>query len=541
MICASTGNTAASAAAYAARAGLTGAVIVPEGKIATGKLAQALMHGARVIALRGNFDQALALVRELVQRHPIALVNSVNPFRLEGQKTAALEIAEELGPIDALAIPVGNAGNITAYWKGFQEVDERPMMLGFQAEGAAPLVHGEPVANPETVASAIRIGNPARWEEAMAAMTASHGAVRAVSDAQILDAYRFLAAHEGVFCEPASATSVAGVLVARRDGRRAGGLRAHRPRPEGPAGGARARRLGGAVRARPAGGRIGRHGLSVGRGVRVRVPASSANLGPGFDVLAAALGLHMELEVEETGRFEVRTDLAIARDRRNLCVRGFAALREPDGIRFTIRSDIPLSGGLGTSAAAYVAGLAAADALNGGGADLLAEAARLEGHPDNAAAALLGGFVVCADGGATRARPAGRAGGRAGRPGAGAAHGAGAGGAAAGRADGRRGVQRRPREPARARPRAGRSRPRRARPRRPPAPAAPRVAVSAVDGAGRARPLARRAGRDDLRRRAVGARVGAVGGRRRRRAARPRRPAGPGAAAAVRGRRRRGR
>jgi threonine synthase len=216
VICASTGNTAASAAAYAARAGLVGAVIVPEGKIATGKLAQALMHGARVIALRGNFDQALALVRELVQRHPIALVNSVNPFRLEGQKTAALEIAEDLSPthpIGALAIPVGNAGNITAYWKGFQEVGERPMMLGFQAEGAAPLVEGAPVAAPETVASAIRIGNPARWEEAMAAMTASHGAVRAVSDAQILEAYRFLAAHEGVFCEPASATSVAGILA----------------------------------------------------------------------------------------------------------------------------------------------------------------------------------------------------------------------------------------------------------------------------------------------------------------------------------------
>jgi threonine synthase len=209
VICASTGNTAASAAAYAARGGLTGAVIVPEGKIATGKLAQALMHGARVVALRGNFDEALTLVRELVQRHPIALVNSVNPFRLEGQKTAALEI----GSIDALAIPVGNAGNITAYWKGFQEVEQRPMMLGFQAEGAAPLVHGKPVANPETVASAIRIGNPARWEEAMAAMTASHGSVRAVSDAQILEAYRFLAAHEGVFCEPASATSVAGVLA----------------------------------------------------------------------------------------------------------------------------------------------------------------------------------------------------------------------------------------------------------------------------------------------------------------------------------------
>ncbi len=213
VICASTGNTAASAAAYAGRAGLTGAVIVPEGKIATGKLAQALMHGARVIALRGNFDQALELVRELCRRHPIGLVNSVNPFRLEGQKTASFEILEELGAIDALCIPVGNAGNVTAYWKGFRERGARPRMLGFQAEGAAPLVHGKPVPNPETVASAIRIGNPARWEEAMQAFTTSRGNVAAVSDAQILDAYRFLAAHEGVFCEPASAASVAGLLT----------------------------------------------------------------------------------------------------------------------------------------------------------------------------------------------------------------------------------------------------------------------------------------------------------------------------------------
>ena len=213
VICASTGNTAASAAAYAGRAGLRGAVIVPEGKIATGKLAQALVHGARVIALRGNFDAALTLVRELVQRHPIALVNSVNPFRLEGQKTAAFEIVDELGEIDALCIPVGNAGNITAYWKGFKEADgTRPRMLGYQAEGAAPLVYGAPVENPETVASAIRIGNPARWEEAMAAMTESAGSIRAVSDPEILDAYRWLAAHEGVFCEPASASGVAGLL-----------------------------------------------------------------------------------------------------------------------------------------------------------------------------------------------------------------------------------------------------------------------------------------------------------------------------------------
>jgi len=214
VICASTGNTAAAAAAYAARAGLRGAVIVPEGKIATGKLAQALMHGARVVALRGNFDEALKLVRELVNRHPISLVNSVNDFRIEGQKTAAFEIVEDLaGELDALCIPVGNAGNITSYWKGFQEVGQRPRMCGFQAAGAAPLVHGKPVEHPETVASAIRIGNPARWEEAMEAMTSSGGAVRAVTDAQILTAWRFLASTEGVFCEPASAASVAGLLA----------------------------------------------------------------------------------------------------------------------------------------------------------------------------------------------------------------------------------------------------------------------------------------------------------------------------------------
>jgi threonine synthase len=214
VICASTGNTAASAAAYAARAGMRGAVIVPEGKIAIGKLAQALMHGARVIALQGNFDEALALVRALAEKHPIELVNSVNPYRIEGQKTAAFEVVEELGEApDALAIPVGNAGNVTAWWRGFQELDAAPVVYGFQAEGAAPLVHGAPVADPETVASAIRIGNPARWEEAMDTFTASRGRVAAVSDAQILDTYRWLADGEGVFCEPASAASVAGLLA----------------------------------------------------------------------------------------------------------------------------------------------------------------------------------------------------------------------------------------------------------------------------------------------------------------------------------------
>ncbi|MDX6495499.1 MAG: threonine synthase, partial [Gaiellales bacterium] len=213
VVCASTGNTAASAAAYGARGGLRCAVIVPDGKIATGKLAQALMHGARVVALRGNFDQALTLVRQLADRHPIALVNSVNEYRVEGQKTAAFEVCDQLGePPDVLCIPVGNAGNITAYWRGFKEYEVAPRMYGFQAEGAAPLVNGAPVENPETVASAIRIGNPARWEEAMDAVTSSRGEMRAVSDAEILDAYAFLGMNEGVFCEPASAASVAGLL-----------------------------------------------------------------------------------------------------------------------------------------------------------------------------------------------------------------------------------------------------------------------------------------------------------------------------------------
>lgn len=214
VICASTGNTSASAAAYAARAGLRCAVIVPEGKIAAGKLAQALVHGARVIGLRGNFDQALQIVRELSANHPIELVNSVNPYRIEGQKTGAFEVCDDLGgPPDALSIPVGNAGNITAWWKGFNEYGYQPVLFGFQAAGAAPLVLGRPVERPETVASAIRIGNPARWHEAEDALSASGGRVAAVTDEQILDAYRFLANTEGIFCEPASAASVAGLLT----------------------------------------------------------------------------------------------------------------------------------------------------------------------------------------------------------------------------------------------------------------------------------------------------------------------------------------
>ncbi len=213
VICASTGNTAASAAAYAARAGITCAVIVPEGKIAQGKMAQTLVHGARVISLQGNFDQALELVRELTDSHPIVLVNSVNNYRVEGQKTAAFEIDEALeGGVEALCIPVGNAGNITSYWRGFQEVGASPRMFGFQAAGAAPLVEGHQVERPETVASAIRIGNPVRWEDAIAAARDSRGAIRAVSDDEILAAFRLLASREGMFCEPASAASVAGLL-----------------------------------------------------------------------------------------------------------------------------------------------------------------------------------------------------------------------------------------------------------------------------------------------------------------------------------------
>jgi threonine synthase len=219
VICASTGNTSASAAAYAARAGLSAAVVIPEGRIAAGKLAQALMHGARVLALEGGFDEALAVVRELVERHPIALVNSLNPYRLEGQKTGAFEVCDALGDApDALCIPVGNAGNVTAYWLGFRAYREAersrglPRLYGFQAAGAAPLVLGARVERPETVATAIRIGNPARGAEALAAMRESGGAVEAVTDEEILDAYRLLAGAEGVFCEPASAASVAGAI-----------------------------------------------------------------------------------------------------------------------------------------------------------------------------------------------------------------------------------------------------------------------------------------------------------------------------------------
>ena len=222
VICASTGNTSASAAAYAARAGMRCVVLIPEGKIALGKLSQALMHGAEVVAIEGNFDLALNYVKEISARHPITLVNSVNPYRIEGQKTAAFEIVDRMGEAPAmLCIPVGNAGNITSYWKGFREYEAQgvaqrlPVMWGFQAEGANPLVRGEMVPNPETVATAIRIGKPARGEEALAAARDSGGMIRDVTDDEILAAQRLLAAEEGVFCEPASAASIAGLLKYR--------------------------------------------------------------------------------------------------------------------------------------------------------------------------------------------------------------------------------------------------------------------------------------------------------------------------------------
>ncbi|MDA8074889.1 MAG: threonine synthase [Actinomycetota bacterium] len=219
VVCASTGNTSASAAAYAARVGLECVVLIPEGYIALGKLAQALVHGARVLQVRGNFDDALRIVRDLPRRIPATVVNSVNPYRLEGQKTAAFEIVDVLGRApDVQCMPVGNAGNITAYWRGYLQYKEvgrspnLPRLLGFQAEGAAPIVLGHPVEHPETIATAIRIGNPASWYPATAAVAESGGAIGAVSDEEILDAYRLLAREEAVFCEAASAAAVAGLL-----------------------------------------------------------------------------------------------------------------------------------------------------------------------------------------------------------------------------------------------------------------------------------------------------------------------------------------
>ena len=225
VMCASTGNTSASAAAYSAHCDLPALVLIPKGEVAMGKLAQAMAYGAQILMVNGNFDTALSLARTFTCKHPVTLVNSVNPHRLEGQKTAAFEVVDALGDApDYVFIPVGNAGNITAYWKGFKEYHrlgrsrQLPRMMGFQAAGAAPIVLGEPVVNPQTIASAIRIGNPASWEGAEEARDASGGVIDSVSDDEILDAYRLLASHEGIFCEPASAASFAGLVKMLRGG-----------------------------------------------------------------------------------------------------------------------------------------------------------------------------------------------------------------------------------------------------------------------------------------------------------------------------------
>ena len=225
VICASTGNTSASAAAYGARAGLAVYVLIPAGKIAMGKLSQAMMHQATVIQIDGNFDQALSIVKDLSAMHQIELVNSLNPYRIEGQKTAAMEVCDQLGDAPAVhVLPVGNAGNITAYWQGYQEyraanqTTRLPRMVGYQAAGAAPIVLGHVVENPQTVATAIRIGNPASWQSAVTAMKESSGSIDSVTDEEILQAYTTVAATEGVFCEPASAASVAGVMKLSRQG-----------------------------------------------------------------------------------------------------------------------------------------------------------------------------------------------------------------------------------------------------------------------------------------------------------------------------------
>ncbi len=230
VICASTGNTSASAAAYAARAGIKCVVIIPEGKIALGKLSQALMHGALVVEIAGNFDRALDMVRELGEKYPITIVNSINPYRIEGQKTGAFEILEQLGKVpDYHAIPVGNAGNITAYWKGYREwhgevkISRLPKMLGFQAAGSAPIVEGTPIENPETIATAIRIGNPASWKQAEAARDESGGLIEKVTDEEITEAQKLLASTNGIFCEPASAASLAGIIKKDREGYFKGG------------------------------------------------------------------------------------------------------------------------------------------------------------------------------------------------------------------------------------------------------------------------------------------------------------------------------
>ena len=428
VVCASTGNTSASMAAYAARAGVKPLVLVPEGKISAGKMAQAIIHGAQVIMVRGNFDSCLQIARGLSEKYPVALVNSVNPVRLQGQKTASFEIVDFLGDApDFHLLPVGNAGNISAYWLGYQEyaalgrATHKPVMRGFQAEGAAPLVTGEPFPNPETKATAIRVGNPASWKLAEAAAAESGGRFAALTDEEILSAQRDLAAKDGVFVEPASAAGVAGLIKEVAEGESYAGStcghHGHRPWPQGHRDRARGLRT-----TRRHDHRLRRRCRSPCRRadltvvdflpgpVRVSVPATSANLGPGFDSLGLALSLRDSLTagvvgsglaVEVTG---AGAD-AVPRDESHLVVRSMRAAfdllgAQPPGLELRCDNLIPHGRGLGSSSAAIVAGVSLARALVRGGSLVIDDerlfrlAAEIEGHPDNVAPAFYGGFVI---------------------------------------------------------------------------------------------------------------------------------------------------
>ncbi len=427
VICASTGNTSASAAAYATKAGMASAVLVPQGKIAMGKLAQAIVHGATLLQVDGNFDDCLELARKLAVDHPVELVNSVNPFRIEGQKTASFEIVDQLGGApDIHALPVGNAGNITAYWKGYVEyaadgvAASRPRMWGFQAAGAAPIVLGHPVTNPETIATAIRIGNPASWHQAEAARDESGGLIDSVTDDEILSAYRLCADREGLFCEPASAASVGGRAQAACAGsaRRRADHRLHADRQwtqgsaaraaggPGPGGhpGRRPRRCGGS--------RAGVAVVELRRdAVRVVVPASSANIGPAFDCAGMALAVYDDLIAMVTDDEGVLVEIAgegadtLPRDETHLVVQSMRAGFDwlgADVPGFILRcvNTIPHGRGLGSSAAAIVGGIVLARSMVTDGrdrmtdSDVLQLALRQESHPDNLSAALYGGFTV---------------------------------------------------------------------------------------------------------------------------------------------------
>ena len=429
VICASTGNTSASAAAYAAHAGITAAVLVPEGKIAMGKLSQAVIHNGQLIQIRGNLDDCLEIARELADHYPVHLVDSVNPDRIEARRPPRPRWST-LGAHPIPLIPVGNAATHGLFARiprrSARGVATRvPRMFGFQAEGSAPLVRGEVVKNPETIASAIRIGNPASWDLALEARDATDGWFGAIDDARILKAQKLLASTAGVFVEPASAISVAGLLDRVRSRRHSCGLESrphrHRPRPERPAvGAARRRRIGRrAARGRCDDERSGiraRSGAGVcrvtgaGRTIAVQVPATSANLGPGFDTLGLALSVYDELVVTALPEGELEIVVSgegaadVPTDATHLVVRAMAYAfeacgRTMPGLRLEATNVIPHGRGLGSSGAAVVAGLLAAKGLLEGDVELGAEtllrlATELEGHPDNVAPALFGGLTI---------------------------------------------------------------------------------------------------------------------------------------------------